>query len=49
MKSYTALPCEYGEIYSLNLQKDKKKAMLVNGIADGAKPAVRSLARSLKA
>lgn len=33
MKSYTALPCEYGEIYSLNLQKDKKKAMLVNGIA----------------
>lgn len=33
MKSYTALPCEYGEIYSLNLQKDKKKAILVNGIA----------------
>ena len=30
---YTELPVGYTEVYRLNLQKDKKKAILVNGIA----------------
>ena len=33
MNSYTTLPQSYVEIYSLNLQKDKKMALAVNGIA----------------
>lgn len=33
MKAVSVLPEGYGEIYSLDLQKDKKKMLLVNGIA----------------
>ena len=33
MKSYIELPDGYREIYSLNLQKDKKKAVIVNAVA----------------
>ncbi len=33
MKSFGVLPEDYGEIYSVNLQEDKKIALIVNGIA----------------
>ncbi len=33
MKAYTELPAGYKEILSINLQKDKKLAFLVNGLA----------------
>lgn len=33
MKAYSALPEHYKEIFSVNLQKDKKKSILVNSFA----------------
>lgn len=33
MKAYSALPENYKEIFSVNLQKDKKKSILVNSFA----------------
>lgn len=33
MKAYSALPENYNEIFSVNLQKDKKKSILVNSFA----------------
>ncbi len=33
MKSFNTLPEGYGEIYSVNLQNDKKLMLIVNGIA----------------
>lgn len=33
MKSYQSLPESYGEFFSVDLQKDKKLSLLVNGIA----------------
>ena len=33
MKAVSSLPEGYREIYALDLQKDKKKMLLVNGIA----------------
>ena len=33
MKTVQTLPEDYGEIYAIDLQKDKKKAILINGLA----------------